>query len=160
MKLILILSAGLLLFTASAFSELTVEDLEKIRSIVKEEVDPVKEEIAKSETRLKAEIVAVKEEGAKSETRLKEEIVVSEKRMKEYINVKISEMDKRLNNIFTVVLGLGTFIAAVVGIPQLVIAMQRKDQRAQDEKIEAQQKQIEALQQAIETRNQERIVRP
>ena len=160
MKLILILSAGLLLFTVPAFSELTVEDLEKIRSIVKEEVDPVKEEIAKSETRLKAEIVAVKEEGAKSETRLKEEIVVSEKRMKEYINVKISEMDKRLNNIFTVVLGLGTFIAAVVGIPQLVIAMQRKDQRAQDEKIEAQQKQIEALQQAIETRNQERIVRP
>ena len=160
MKLILILSAVLLLFTVPAFSELTVEDLEKIRSIVKEEVDPVKEEIAKSETRLKAEIVAVKEEGAKSETRLKEEIVVSEKRMKEYINVKISEMDKRLNNIFTVVLGLGTFIAAVVGIPQLVIAMQRKDQRAQDEKIEAQQKQIEALQQAIETRNQERIVRP
>ena len=160
MKLILILSAGLLLFTVPAFSELTVEDLEKIRSIVKEEVDPVKEEIAKSETRLKAEIVAVKEEGAKSETRLKEEIVVSEKRMKEYINVKISEMDKRLNNIFTVVLGLGTFIAAVVGIPQLVVAMQRKDQRAQDEKIEAQQKQIEALQQAIETRNQERIVRP
>ncbi len=160
MKLILILSAGLLLFTVPAFSELTVEDLEKIRSIVKEEIDPVKEEIAKSETRMKAEIVAVKEEGAKSETRLKEEIVVSEKRMKEYINVKISEMDKRLNNIFTVALGLGTFIAAVVGIPQLVVAMQRKDQRAQDEKIEAQQKQIEALQQAIETRNQERIVRP
>jgi hypothetical protein len=149
MKLILILSAGLLLFTASAFSELTVEDLEKIRSIVKEEVDPVKEEIAKSETRMKAEIVAVKEEVTKSEAR-----------MKEYVNVRISEMDKRLNNIFTVVLGLGTFIAAVVGIPQLVIAMQRKDQRAQDEKIEAQQKQIEALQQAIETRNQERIVRP
>jgi hypothetical protein len=153
MKLILILSAGLLLFTVPAFSELTVEDLEKIRLIVKEEV-------TESEKDLKAEIVAVKEEGAKSETRLKEEIVVSEKRMKEYINVKISEMDKRLNNIFTVVLGLGTFIAAVVGIPQLVIAMQRKDQRAQDEKIEAQQKQIEALQQAIETRNQERIVRP
>ena len=153
MKLILILSAGLLLFTVPAFSELTVEDLEKIRLIVKEEV-------TESEKGLKAEIVAVKEEGAKSETRLKEEIVVSEKRMKEYINVKISEMDKRLNNIFTVVLGLGTFIAAVVGIPQLVIAMQRKDQRAQDEKIEAQQKQIEALQQAIETRNQERIVRP
>ncbi len=153
MKLILILSAGLLLFTVPAFSELTVEDLEKIRLIVKEEV-------TESEKDLKAEIVAVKEEGAKSETRLKEEIVVSEKRMKEYINVKISEMDKRLNNIFTVVLGLGTFIAVVIGIPQLVIAMQRKDQRAQDEKIEAQQKQIEALQQAIETRNQERIVRP
>jgi hypothetical protein len=32
MKLILILSAGLLLFTVPAFSELTVEDLEKIRN--------------------------------------------------------------------------------------------------------------------------------
>ena len=126
MKLILILSAVLLLFTVPAFSELTVEDLEKIRSIIKEEIDPVKEEIAKSETRMKAEIVAVKEEVTKSEAR-----------MKEYVNVRISEMDKRLNNIFTVVLGLGTFIAAVVGIPQLVVAMQRKDIRAQDEKIEA-----------------------
>ena len=149
MKLILILSVGLLLFTVPAFSELTVEDLEKIRAIIKEEIDPVKEEIAKSETRMKAEIVAVKEEVTKSEAR-----------MKEYVNVRISEMDKRLNNIFTVVLGLGTFIAAVVGIPQLVVAMQRKDIRAQDEKIEAQQKQIEALLQDMETRKQERIVKP
>ena len=149
MKLILILSAVLLLFTVPAFSELTVEDLEKIRSIIKEEIDPVKEEIAKSETRMKAEIVAVKEEVTKSEAR-----------MKEYVNVRISEMDKRLNNIFTVVLGLGTFIAVVIGVPQLVVAMQRKDIRAQDAKIEAQQKQIEALLQDMETRKQERIVKP
>jgi flagellar biosynthesis/type III secretory pathway M-ring protein FliF/YscJ len=142
MKLILILSAGLLLFTVPAFSELTVEDLEKIRSIVKEEV-------TESEKGLKAEIVAIKEEVTKSEAR-----------MKEYVNVRISEMDKRLNNIFTVVIALVAFIAVVIGVRQLVVAMQRKDIRAQDEKIEAQQKQIEALLQDMETRKQERIVKP
>ena len=149
MKLILILSAGLLLFTASAFSELTVEDLEKIRSIVKEEVDPVKEEIAKSEARMKEYV--------------SQEIAT--------VNVKIEEMDKRqtgaiemlgkrLDHIFLLVLALVAFIAVVIGIPQIIVAMQQKDIRAQDEKFEAQQKQIEALLQDMETRKKERIVRP
>ena len=160
MKLIVILSVLLLLFTIPAFSELTVADLEKISSIVaesekrlKEEIASVKaevvasekrlkEDIVESEKRLKAEIVAVKEEAAKSEVRLKE-----------YINVRISEMDKRLNQIFILVMGLVAFIGVVVGVPQIIVAMQRKDISAQDKKIEA-------LQQEIETRNQERIVRP
>ncbi len=149
MKLILILSAVLLLFTVPAFSELTVEDLEKIRSIIKEEIDPVKEEIAKSETRMKEYV--------------SQEIAT--------VNVKIEEMDKRqtgaiemlgkrLDHIFLLVLALVVFIAVVIGIPQIIVAMQRKDIRAQDEKIEAQQKQIEALLQDMETRKQERIVKP
>ena len=53
MKLIMILGAALLCFTAPAFSELTVEDIEKIRSIVKEETTAVKEETTASETRVK-----------------------------------------------------------------------------------------------------------
>ena len=149
MKLIVILSVLLLVFTTLAFSELTVADLEKISSIVaesekrlKEEIASVKAEVAASEKRLKAEIVAVKEEAAKSEVRLKE-----------YINVRISEMDKRLNQIFILVMGLVAFIGVVVGVPQIIVAMQRKDISAQDKKIEA-------LQQEIETRNPERIVRP
>ena len=131
MKLSVILSVMFLLFTVPAFSELTVEDIEKIRSIVKEET------------------------------------AASEKRVKEYIsqeiakvNIKIEEMDKRLGYIFTLVIALVAFIAVVIGIPQIIVAMQRKDLRAQDEKIEAQQRQIAALQQEIEKRIQEHIVRP
>ena len=42
MKLILISTTAFLIFTAPIFSELTVKDLEKIRSIVKESEDSVK----------------------------------------------------------------------------------------------------------------------
>lgn len=157
MKLTLALGVALLLFTTTAYSQLTDVDLNKIRLVVKEEVEKAVE--------------------------------ASEKRMKEYVsqeigkvNIKISEMDKRftdkiassekdlsgdietlgerLNNIFFLTLGLLAFIAVVVGVPQIIVAMQRKDIRTQDEKIESQQKQIETLLQEIETLKQERVVRP
>ncbi len=141
MKLITVLSVISLLFAVPAFSDLTAADIEKIRSIVKEE-------------------------GTASEARMKE--YISQEIAK--VNIKIEEMDKRLtgetkslgerlNHIFMLVMALVAFIAVVIGIPQIIVAMQRKDIRTQDEKIEAQQKQIEALQQEIEIRKQEHIVR-
>lgn len=45
MKLILISTIAFLIFTAPVFSELTVKDLEKVRSIVKESEDGVKEHV-------------------------------------------------------------------------------------------------------------------
>ena len=48
-------------------------------------------------------------------------------------------------------------LVVVVGVPQIVVATQGKNQRAQDEKIEAQQKQIEALQLEMERHQQERM---
>ena len=150
MKLILTLITMLLLFTAPAFSDLTDADINKIRLVVKEEVEA-------------------------SEKRMKEYVDVSEKRMKEYVsqeigevNITISEMDKRLTdkiaslekdltgdmetlgdrlgNIFLLTLGLLAFIAVVVGVPQIIVAIQRKDMQAQDEKIKTLQSQIEILQ--------------
>ena len=64
-------------------------------------------------------------------------------------------MGKSMNYIFMMVIALVALIAVVVGIPQIIVAMQRKDMRAQERS-----KKIEALQQEIETRNPERIVRP
>lgn len=45
MKLILTSTIAFLIFTAPVFSELTVKDLEKVRSIVKESEDGVKEHV-------------------------------------------------------------------------------------------------------------------
>jgi predicted PurR-regulated permease PerM len=149
MKLILILSALLLLCTASAFSELTADDLEKINEIV-----------IKSEKRLTEEIADVEEKVAASEKRLTEDIAGLKQELKADIaqevgkvSVKIEERGKSLNYIFAMVIALVALIAVAVGIPQIIVAMQRKDISAQDKKIEA-------LQQEIETRNPERIVRP
>ena len=152
MKLITVLSVMFLLFTVPAFSELTAEDIEKIRSIVKEET-------AASETRMKEyvshEIAKVSIKIEEMDKRLTSEIRALDSRL----TVEIRALDKRLDHIFTLVIALVAFIAVVIGIPQIIVAMQRKDIRAQDEKIEVQQRQIEALQQEIEKRKQEHIVR-
>lgn len=49
---------------------------------------------------------------------IKKEISNSEKRMKEYINIKVESVEKRLNMLFGVVIAL----VAIVGIPQIIVA--------------------------------------
>ena len=73
---------------------------------------------------------------------------------------EIKTLGERLDHIFLLVLALVAFVGVVVGVPQIIVARQRKDMHVQDEKIEAQQKQIEALLQEMDTLKQERIVRP
>ena len=105
MKLIMTLIVVLLLFTVSAFSELTPADIDKIRLIVKEEVESA---VAASEARMKDHI--------------SNEIKT--------VNITIAEMDKRLNQIFAMVMGLVALIVVVVGVPQIFVALQRREQRA------------------------------
>ena len=159
MKSIVILSIVLLLLTVPTFGELTTADIEKIYSIVKAEGTDVKQQVAASETRMKEYVAA-------SETRMKEYVAASETRMKDHIseriqtvNVTIAEMNKRLDQIFTLVITLVAFIAVVIGVPQIIVALQRKNQHAQDEKIEGLQNQIEVLQKAMERFTQEPIVK-
>ena len=148
MKSIMILSIVLLLLTVPTFGELTTADIEKIYSIVKAEGTDVKQQVAASETRMKEYVAA-------SETRMKDHI--SERI--QTVNVTIAEMNKRLDQIFTLVITLVAFIAVVIGVPQIIVALQRKNQRAQDEKIEGLQNQIEVLQKAMERFTQEPIVK-
>ena len=102
MKSITAWTVGFLLFTVPAFGELMQADIDKIRLILKEEIEA-------------------------SETRMKEYVDASETRMKDHIsneiktvNVTIAEMDKRLNQIFAMVMGLVALIVVVVGIPQIL----------------------------------------
>ena len=88
----------LLLCTVPVFSELTPADIDKIRLIVKEEV-------------------------AASDKRLKDQISLEISK----VNRTISEMDKRLNQIFMLVGALVAFSAVAIGIPQIIVAMQRKN---------------------------------
>ena len=120
MKLILISITAFLIFAAPVSSELTVEDLEKIRSIVKE-----------------------------SEDRLKEDLKASEGRVMNHVADKFGEVDKRLNIIFGFVIGLISLIVVVVGIPQIIIAWRGKEDRTQKEQIQELRQEIEALKQHI-----------
>ncbi|MYB92984.1 hypothetical protein F4054_00030 [Candidatus Poribacteria bacterium] len=122
MRLIMIFSAVLLFITTPAKSELSQADIERIRTVLKEDIRVI----------------------------VNEEITASEKRMKEYVsqeiktvNVKIGEMDKRLNQTFWLVIALIGFIAVVIGIPQIFVAARGKEQQAQAEKIEELQREMQ-----------------
>ena len=153
MKTILTL---LILFSAialPALGELTVQDLDKIRSIIKESEQELKAMIKESEQELKAMI-------KESEQELKAEIAASEKRTKEYVsqeirtvNVKIAETDKRLSQIFWWVIALMGLIALAIAAPQALIAWQNRKDRSLE-------RQVETLTQEIETLKQQHAFRP
>ena len=146
MKGALFFFATFFLFTSSVFGELTPQDLDKIRLIVKEEV-------AASEARLRAEI-------ADSEKRLRAEIAASETRMKGYVDLKFEgvdlkfeSVDKRITLVVGFVSALIILIVVTIGIPQIIMSWRGKDERDQNRKIEELAREIEIL-------KQQRIVKP
>ena len=160
MRFIISLITVFVCLTPTAFGELTAADIDKIRLLIKEE-------IAASETRMKKEITASEARIKEEITALKKEIAASEIRTKDHIDGKINavnatliQMDKRLNDQFMLILALFAFVAVVIGVPQIIVAMQRRDQRTQNQKIEAQQKEIELLRAEMETLRAERTFSP
>ena len=144
MKYTLFFCAAFFLIVSPTFGELTSQDLDKIRLIVKEETSEVetrlRAEIAASEERLRAEIVA-------SEERLRAEIGKSESNMKGYVDLKFEGVDQQLTLVVGFVSALIILIVVTVGIPQIIIAWRGKNERSQDRKIEELSREIEALKQ-------------
>lgn len=118
MKTILLFSILFCAIALPALGELTDADLDKIRLIVKDEV--------------------------------KSEITASEKRMKEYItqeiktvNAKIEGQEKRLSQIFWLVIALIGLIAAAIGLPH----WQNRKDRTQEKQFEELTQEFEKLKQ-------------
>ena len=111
---------------------------EDLRTIIKEEVRPI----------------------------IKEEITVSEKRMKEYIdlkietvnaridgldkslNARIDALDKRIGDMRILVIALIALITAAIAIPQIIIAYKERGQKEMQTQIEQLRQKIEALENA------------
>ena len=112
----------LLFFVTPAFSELSDSDIQRIREIVQ---------------------ITVAAEGKQIRTEMTAAIDASEKRMKEHLNTKISEVDtridgvdKRLNFAFTVLGWLFALVIAALGIPQLIIAFRQRGQERLQTSVE------------------------
>ncbi len=147
MKYTLFFFAAFFVIISPTFGELTSQDLDKIRLIVKEEVSEV-------ETRLRAEI-------AESEKRLRTEIAESESNMRRYVDLKFEGVDtkfegvdasfesvhKQLLLVVGFVSGLIILIVVTIGIPQIIMAWRGKNERSQDRRIEELSREIEALKQ-------------
>ncbi len=90
----------LLLLASPVFSELTKEDIEAIRKIVKEEVT-ASEKRMKEHVDLKIQTVNTRIDG---------------------INTRIEDLDKQLGRIWAVIIALIGLIAAAIAIPQIMVA--------------------------------------
>ena len=159
MKLCVFFSLILLCFSSPAFGELSAADLEKINAMFKESEARMKEYVAQ-------EIAKVNIRIDEMDRRLTSEIRAVDKRFDDVnkrlddTNKRFDDVNNRLDDQFLLLLALVGFIGVVIGIPQILVALQRKDQRVLDEKIEAQQQQIETLIAEIETLKQPRVPSP
>ena len=122
MKNLILIFVGILLFVTPAFSELSDSDIQRIREIVQ---------------------ITVAAEGKQIRAEMTAAIDASEKRMKEHLNTKISEVDtridgvdKRLNFAFTVLGWLFALVIAALGIPQLIIAFRQRGQERLQTSVE------------------------
>ncbi|RKU19438.1 hypothetical protein C6500_10830 [Candidatus Poribacteria bacterium] len=146
MKTILVsLSILLCAIALPAFGELTDADLDKIRLIVQEEIEPIK-----------ADIVTLKTDVALMKT----EVAI----LKENVNDRFASVNSRIDDVQKNFGRQNNIIIACIGIPMAIIAIgatvwgllvhrqSRKDQMLE--------RQIEVLTQEIETLKQKQIVRP
>ena len=121
MKTIIFFSILFCTLALPVFGELTPQDLDKIRLIVKEEIE---EEIKP----LKADIVALKIDVARLDGRL-------------------TGVEKQIATITNLIYWLMALIVIAIGIPQIIMAFRSRKDRDQERKIEELIREIETLKQ-------------
>ena len=117
MKTIIFFSILFCTLALPVFGELTPQDLDKIRLIVKEEIKP-----------LKADIVALKVDVARLDGRL-------------------TSVEKQIAIITNLIYSLMALIVIAIGIPQIIMAFRSRKDRDQERKIEELIREIETLKQ-------------
>ncbi len=135
---------GLLCFSTSAFGELSVEDLEKIRQIVDDVEVRLGKRIDDVEVRLEKRISEVKIE------------------LDKRITNEIGALGKRIDFQGHLIIALIVAIIAFVAVPMGVIVYQynrnRDQQEAEIRAIRDQQEEIKVLRQRIEELERERLI--
>ena len=136
--------AGLLCFSPSAFGELSVEDLEKIREIVNEAEVRLGKRIDEVEMRLDKRISEVKVE------------------VNQRISAEIQALGKRIDFQGHLLIALIVAIIAFVAVPMGMIFYQtnrnREQQVAEIRAVHDQQEEIKVLRQRIEELERERLI--
>ena len=148
MKTVTILS--LLLLASPVFGELTKEDLHDL----KEDLHKViKEEIAASEKRMK-EYIDLKIETVNAridavDQKLSARIDGMEQSLGARIdatNTRIDALDKRMDNMWRLMMGLFGLVAATIAIPQIIIAYRNRFRKEMQTQIDQLRAQVEAMQ--------------
>ena len=141
MKIVLTFSIVLLFFTTHAFGALTPEDIETLRTFIREDTRKiVKEEVDDAKKELK-EYVDIKIDGVN--TRI------------DGVNIRIDELDERLDFIGAVVIALIAVLVAIVGVPLAIITLLLKKEQDERKSLLAYTERIETLWQEREAARQE-----
>ena len=130
MKNVLFLSILYCTIAMPAFADLTPQDLEKIRSIVREEVDPIKTDIKS----IKGDITTLKTDVS-------------------WMKGRQEGVDKQISQSTNLTYGVIALIVVTVGIPQIIMLWRSRGESEQDRRIEE-------LAREIETLKQQRIMNP
>ena len=128
----------LLLFTSSAFAELTPKDIQTITDIIEKSEKRTREYI---DTKLEA-----------FEHKLTGRI--------EALEGKVDATDKNITLIMPLLVGLMALIVLAVGIPQLLLIFRQRSQNAMPKELEATQTELQQLREAIAPLLKDRIVKP
>ncbi len=144
--------ACFLCFSTPVFSELSVEDLEKIRQIVNETEVRLGKRIDEVEVRLGKRIDETREQ---LDTRITNEIEAQGKR--------ITDLRDRIDYQGHLIIALIVAIIAFVAVPMGVIVYQynrnRDQQEAEIRAVRDQQEEIKVLRQRIEELERERLIK-
>ncbi len=137
MKRVLFFSIVFWAIVSPALAELTVQDLEKIRSIIKEEIA---DEIAS----IKTEIASIKTEIASMKTEITsiDDKISSVKEDVESLSGRVDGIEKQITWLMGVII-------VVVGIPQVIVVWRSRKDREQEKRIEELAREIETLKQQI-----------
>ena len=140
MKPVIVVSILFFLIALPAVGELTDADLNKIRLIVKEEV---KTEITASETRTRA-YIDVKIEAVEKSLGARIDAT----------HTPIDGLDKRMNNMWRLMMGLFGLVAATIAVPQIIVAYRDRGRQEMQTQQQALQTQIDQLREKIEAMQQ------
>ena len=139
----------LLLFTSSAFAELTPKDIQTITDIIEKSEKRTREYI---DTKLEAFEHKFTSRMDSLDHKLTGRI--------EALEGKVDATDKNITLIMSLLVGLMALIVLAVGIPQLLLIFRQRSQNAMQKELEATQTELQQLREAIAPLLKDRIVKP
>ncbi len=158
MKNVSLLSILCLCFAIAppALGELTPQDLDKIRLIVSQEIEPIKADIVS----LKIDVAWLrgKLEGVDKQFESVNKQFGGIDKQFEGVNKQFESVNRQITHNTYLIYGLIGLVAAAIGIPQIIMAWRSAKDRALERQDRVLERQIETLREEIETLKKQRIV--
>ena len=137
MKYFIIALILVTIISTPAISQLSQDDLNKIKLLIADELKPIQKEIQTLKTEMQTLKTELKGEIASVKTELKGEIAS--------VKGDVASLSGRIEGIEKLITWLMVIIVAIVGIPQVLVLWRSKKDRTLEKQVEILTQKIEAL---------------